>query len=98
MLLNPRLPELKTRKNKIGAGSIAATTYITFEDVKVLAEYLVGHEWMGFKYTLSYFDHERLLIAFLARRGARICLEAAMTWTQKREALKAVDWAASYDA
>lgn len=86
MLLIPRLPGVKTRKIEIGAGGMGATTYVTFEDVKVPAEYLVGQEGIGFKYTMSNFNHERLWIAFQALRGARICLEDAMTWCQKREA------------
>ena len=65
---------------------MSATTYITFEDVKVPASFLVGQEGLGFKYTMSNFNHERLWIAFQALRGARICLEDAMAWCQKREA------------
>lgn len=86
MLLIPRLDGIVTRKIEIGAGGMSATTYITFEDVKVPAEYLVGKEGMGFKYTMSNFNHERLFIAFQAIRGMRICLEDAMIWCQKREA------------
>lgn len=87
MLLIPRsIPGIRTRKIEIGAGGISATTYVIFEDVKVPAEYLVGQEGMGFKYTMSNFNHERLWIAFQAIRGARICLEDTMQWCQKREA------------
>jgi alkylation response protein AidB-like acyl-CoA dehydrogenase len=87
MLLIPRsVPGITTRKIEIGAGGMSATTYITFEDVKVPAEYLVGQEGHGFKYTMSNFNHERLWISFQAIRGARICLEDAMVWCQKREA------------
>lgn len=86
MLLIPRSAGITTRKIEIGAGGLSATTYITFEDVKVPVSYLVGEEGMGFKYTMSNFNHERLWIAFQAIRGARICLEDAMSWTQKREA------------
>jgi alkylation response protein AidB-like acyl-CoA dehydrogenase len=86
MLLIPRLPGISTRKIEIGAGGMSATTYVTFEDVKVPAEYLVGEEGMGFKYTMSNFNHERLWIAFQAVRGSRICLEDTMKWCQKREA------------
>jgi alkylation response protein AidB-like acyl-CoA dehydrogenase len=86
MLLIPRLPGVKTRKIEIGAGGMGATTYITFEDVKVPAEYLVGKEGMGFKYTMSNFNHERLFISFQAISGIRICLQDAMAWCQKREA------------
>jgi len=86
MLLIPRSEGIKTRKIEIGAGGMGATTYVTFEDVKVPVEYLVGEEGMGFKYTMSNFNHERLWIAFQAIRGARLCLEDAMVWCQKREA------------
>lgn len=87
MLLIPRsLPGITTRKIEIGGGSMTATTYITFEDVRVPSSYLVGQEGMGFKYTMSNFNHERLWIAFQALRGSRICLEDAMSWCLKREA------------
>lgn len=87
MLLIPRdVGGIMTRKIEIGATGMSATTYITFEDVKVPVEYLVGDEGMGFKYTMSNFNHERLWIAYQALRGARICLEDAMIWCQKREA------------
>ncbi|KAH8599118.1 acyl-CoA dehydrogenase/oxidase [Bisporella sp. PMI_857] len=86
MLLIPRLEGITTRKIEIGAGGMGATTYITFDDVKVPARYLVGKEGHGFKYTMSNFNHERLWIAFQALRGARICLEDAVAWVQKREA------------
>jgi alkylation response protein AidB-like acyl-CoA dehydrogenase len=87
MLLIPRdLEGIMTRKIEIGGSGMSATTYITFEDVKVPSEFLVGQEGMGFRYTMSNFNHERLWIAFQAIRGARICLEDAMIWCQKREA------------
>ncbi|KAH8808108.1 long-chain specific acyl-CoA dehydrogenase [Xylogone sp. PMI_703] len=86
MLLIPRSAGIKTRKIEIGAGGLTATTYVTFEDVKIPARYLIGEEGMGFKYTLSNFNHERLWIAFQAIRWARTCLEDAMAWCQKREA------------
>lgn len=87
MLLIPReAPGIMTRKIEIGAGGTSATTYITFEDVKVSTEYLVGQEGSGFRYTMSNFNHERLWISFQALRSARICLEDAMLWCQKREA------------
>jgi alkylation response protein AidB-like acyl-CoA dehydrogenase len=87
MILIPRsLNGIMTRKIEIGAGTMSATTYITFEDVRVPAEYLVGQEGMGFRYTMSNFNHERLWISFQALRGSRICLEDAMSWCRKREA------------
>jgi alkylation response protein AidB-like acyl-CoA dehydrogenase len=85
-LLIPRSEGLRTRKIEIGAGSISATTFVTFDDVKVPAEYLVGEEGKGFRYTMSNFNHERLWIAFQALRGCRSSVQDAMAWAQKREA------------
>jgi alkylation response protein AidB-like acyl-CoA dehydrogenase len=92
-LLIPRSEGLATRKIEIGAGSISATTFVTFDDVKVPAEYLVGEEGMGFRYTMSNFNHERLWIAFQALRGCRTSVEDAMIWAKKREAfgIKIID-------
>ena len=85
LLIDRHLPGIKCRKIEIGAGKLSATTYITFEDVEVPAEYLIGTENQGFKLVMSNFNHERLWIVFQALRGARICLHDAMTWAQKRE-------------
>jgi alkylation response protein AidB-like acyl-CoA dehydrogenase len=87
MLLIPRdLPGIKTRIIEIGAGKLSATTFISFEDVEVPASFLIGQEGGGFKLIMSNFNHERLWIVFQALRGARICLQDAMEWAQKREA------------
>jgi alkylation response protein AidB-like acyl-CoA dehydrogenase len=86
VILIPRSEGLRTRKIEIGAGSLSATTFVTFDDVKVPAEYLIGEEGKGFRYTMSNFNHERLWIAFQALRGCRASVQDAMAWAQKREA------------
>jgi alkylation response protein AidB-like acyl-CoA dehydrogenase len=86
MLLIPRSAGLRTRKLDVVAGPLSATTYVTFEDVKVPAEYLIGAEGQGFKQTMVNFNHERLWIAFQAIRGCRVALEDAFSWAIKREA------------
>ncbi|OSS51643.1 hypothetical protein B5807_03857 [Epicoccum nigrum] len=86
MLLIPRSAGLRTRKLDVVAGPLSATTYVTFEDVKVPAEYLIGAEGQGFKQTMVNFNHERLWIAFQAIRGCRVALEDAFSWALKREA------------
>ena len=86
MLLIPRSAGLKTRKISIGAGPLGATTFVTFEDVKVPVEYLIGQEGRGFQYTMTNFNHERLWIVFQALRGCRTSIQDAMSWAQKREA------------
>lgn len=86
MLLIPRSEGLKTRKLDVIAGPLSATTYVTFEDVKVPASYLIGAEGQGFKQTMVNFNHERLWIAFQAIRGCRIAMHDAFQWALKREA------------
>jgi alkylation response protein AidB-like acyl-CoA dehydrogenase len=85
LLIDRHLPGISCRKIEIGAGKLSATTYITFEDVKVPAEMLMGKEGGGFKFILSNFLHERIWIVFQALRGARTCLEDAFQWAMKRE-------------
>lgn len=75
-----------TRKIEVGVGSLSATTYVSFDDVKVPAEYLIGEEGLGFKYTMTNFNHERLWITFQALRGCRGSIQDTMNWAQKREA------------
>ncbi|KAH7389360.1 acyl-CoA dehydrogenase-like protein [Phaeosphaeria sp. MPI-PUGE-AT-0046c] len=86
MLLIPRSEGLKTRKLDVIAGPLSATTFVTFEDVLVPAEYLIGREGEGFKQTMVNFNHERLWIAFQALRGCRIAIHDAMSWSLKRVA------------
>jgi alkylation response protein AidB-like acyl-CoA dehydrogenase len=85
-LLIPRHSEgVNCRKIEIGAGRLSATTYITFEDVKVDASYLVGQEGGGFRLIMSNFNHERIWIVFQALRSARLCLQDTWAWAMKRE-------------
>ncbi|KAF1928616.1 acyl-CoA dehydrogenase NM domain-like protein, partial [Didymella exigua CBS 183.55] len=86
MLLIPRSEGVRTRKLEVVAGPLSATTYVTFEDVRVPAAYLIGREGEGFKQTMVNFNHERLWIAFQAIRGCRVALEDAFSWALKREA------------
>ena len=86
MLLIPRSEGLRTRPVHVIAGPLSATTYVTFEDVKVPVEYLIGAEGNGFRQTMVNFNHERLWIAFQALRGCRTAIHDAFRWALKREA------------
>ena len=65
----------------------SGTTYITFEDVKVPAEYVVGSADRGFKQLMTNLNHERWFVAVLANRHARTALEEALRYTQKRKTM-----------
>lgn len=86
MLLIPRSEGLRTRPVSVIAGPLSATTFVTFEDVKVPVEYLIGSEGAGFMQTMTNFNHERLWIAFQALRGCRVAIQDAFQWALKREA------------
>ncbi|PSN68648.1 acyl-CoA dehydrogenase-like protein [Corynespora cassiicola Philippines] len=86
MLLIPRSEGLRTRPVPVIAGPLSATTYVTFEDVKVPVEYLIGQEGHGFRQTMVNFNHERLWITFQALRGSRTAVQDAFQWALKREA------------
>lgn len=64
----------------------SGTTYITFEDVKVPVENLIGKENKGFRYIMHNFNHERWAIIIQSNRFARVCLEEALKFAQRRRA------------
>jgi len=67
-------------------GSVpSATTYVTFEDVKVPVQNLIGKENDGFKYIMHNFNHERWSIVVEASRLARVCFEEAFKYAMERK-------------
>ena len=63
----------------------SGTTYITFEDVKVPVENLLGKENQGFKVIMTNFNHERIGIIIQSVRFARVCYEESMAYAHKRK-------------
>ncbi|SJN44558.1 Isovaleryl-CoA dehydrogenase [Microbacterium esteraromaticum] len=57
---------------------------LTFQDVRVPAENLIGERGTGFRNFLSILDEGRIAIAALATGAAEGCLEAAVDYAQKR--------------
>ncbi|KAH8700176.1 putative acyl-CoA dehydrogenase [Talaromyces proteolyticus] len=62
----------------------SGTTYITFEDVKVPVENLIGKENQGFKVIMMNFNHERIGIIIQSIRFARVCYEESVKYGNKR--------------
>lgn len=85
MLLIERSPGVTTRQMQCSGVWPSGTTYITFEDVLVPVENLIGKENEGFKYVMYNFNHERWSIAAQALRFARVCLEEAIKYALKRK-------------
>jgi alkylation response protein AidB-like acyl-CoA dehydrogenase len=86
LLLIDRSPGVTTRQMNCSGVWSSGTTYITFEDVKVPVENLLGKENKGFKYIMNNFNHERWSIVIQANRFARVCLEESLKFAQKRRA------------
>ncbi|PWY86022.1 acyl-CoA dehydrogenase [Aspergillus heteromorphus CBS 117.55] len=62
----------------------SGTTYISFEDVKVPVENLIGKENQGFKVIMTNFNHERIGIIIQCVRFSRVCYEESMKYAHKR--------------
>ncbi|KAJ5788478.1 Acyl-CoA dehydrogenase N-terminal [Penicillium paradoxum] len=63
----------------------SGTTYVTFEDVKVPVENLIGKENQGFKVIMTNFNHERIGIVIQCVRFSRVCYEESMKYAHKRK-------------
>jgi len=85
LLLEKTMPGVTCRQMKCSGVWPSGTTYITFEDVKVPVENLIGEENAGFKYIMYNFNHERFQIIAQASRLARVCLEEAIKYSIKRK-------------
>jgi alkylation response protein AidB-like acyl-CoA dehydrogenase len=85
LLLVERGPGVTTRQMQCQGVWPSGTTYITFEDVKVPVENLIGVENHGFKCIMHNFNHERWAIVVQATRSARVCFEEAFKYAHKRK-------------
>jgi len=85
VLLIERGPGVVTRKMNCTGLWSSGTTFISFEDVKVPVENLIGRENEGFKIIMHNFNHERMTVIYQANRMARICYEEAFKYSFKRK-------------
>lgn len=75
---------VSTRKMDCQGVWSSGTTYITFEDVKVPVENLIGKENQGFKVIMTNFNHERIGIIIQCIRFSRVCYEESVKYAHKR--------------
>ncbi|KAI8093740.1 acyl-CoA dehydrogenase/oxidase [Halteromyces radiatus] len=85
MLLIERTEGVETKLIKTSSGSSAGTAYVTFENVKVPKENLLGVENQGFKVILSNFNHERYIMLCGASMAARLVVEDCFKWANQRK-------------
>ena len=85
LLLDRSMKGITTRQMACQGVWPSGTAFVTFQDVHVPVENVIGKLNDGFKYIMYNFNHERWGIAVQAQRFARVCLEEAMNHAQRRE-------------
>mmetsp|Transcript_11000 Transcript_11000/g.19438 ORF Transcript_11000/g.19438 Transcript_11000/m.19438 type:complete len:517 (+) Transcript_11000:53-1603(+) len=86
MILIERGEGVETKKIKTSYSPSAGTAYITFEQVKVPVENLIGFEDAGFLHAMYNFNHERWMIIAYIIAGARGMVEECFKWANQRVA------------
>ncbi|GAA6020388.1 hypothetical protein JCM11491_000334 [Sporobolomyces phaffii] len=84
-LLIPKTEGVTAKRMLMSGQWCAGTTFLTFEDVKVPVENLIGEKDKAFGYIMNNFRHERAMIIFVAQRLARVCIEDAMNYASRRK-------------
>src|SRR5438105_10215994 len=85
-VVESKTPGLTVGKKEQNMGQRASDTRgLTFEDVKVPAENLVGTEGQGFRLAMAAFDHTRPLVAAGAVGLARAAMEHAIEYAKTRK-------------
>ena len=84
LLIERSFSGVSTRRMDCQGVWSSGTTYITFEDVKVPVENLIGKENQGFKVIMTNFNHERIGIIIQAVRFSRVCYEESVKYANKR--------------
>ncbi|ODV91331.1 hypothetical protein CANCADRAFT_122631 [Tortispora caseinolytica NRRL Y-17796] len=85
LLIERSFGGVETRKLDCMGVWASGTTYISFEDVKVPVENLIGELNQGFKVIVTNFNHERMAICVQAARCARVCVEESIKYAHRRE-------------
>ncbi len=84
LLIERSLGGVSTRRMDCQGVWSSGTTYITFEDVRVPVENLLGKENQGFRAIMTNFNHERMGIIIQCLRFSRVCFEDAVRYANKR--------------
>jgi len=85
LVIPAELEGVRPTRMKTQGWWMSSTALVAFDNVRVPARYLVGKEGEGFKYIMSNFNHERFLLAAMANRYARVCLEDAIKYGRMRK-------------
>ncbi|GFZ46231.1 hypothetical protein JCM24511_04478 [Saitozyma sp. JCM 24511] len=84
VFLVPRGEGVETKQIKTSYSTAAGTAYITFDNVKVPAENMLGPEDGGLLVILSNFNHERWVMCCASARSSRMVVEECLKWASQR--------------
>ncbi|KAI0096071.1 acyl-CoA dehydrogenase-like protein [Nemania sp. FL0031] len=84
VLLIERGEGVETKPIKTSYSPTAGTSFITFDNVKVPVENLLGEENKGIYVILSNFNHERWSMAATSVRVSRLVVEECLKWAHQR--------------
>ncbi|KAL7422285.1 hypothetical protein Q5752_002931 [Cryptotrichosporon argae] len=85
VLLVERGEGVETKQIKTSYSTAAGTAYITFDNVKVPAENVLGPEDGGLLVILSNFNHERWVMCCGSARSSRFIVEECLKWSSQRQ-------------
>eukprot|EP01062_Namystynia_karyoxenos_P073343 TRINITY_DN70143_c0_g1_i1.p1 TRINITY_DN70143_c0_g1~~TRINITY_DN70143_c0_g1_i1.p1 ORF type:complete len:520 (+),score=141.16 TRINITY_DN70143_c0_g1_i1:91-1650(+) len=85
MLLIPRTEGVATKAIPTAYSPCAGTAYVTFTDVKVPVENLIGKENMGVIAIASNFNHERYGMCVMINERCRIMIDECFRWAINRK-------------
>ena len=84
MLLIPRGAGVETKQIPTTYSRSAGTAYVTFVDVKVPVENLIGKENKGFMCVMANFNHERWGMVVAVAERCRVVVEECFKWAKQR--------------
>ncbi|KAI1140543.1 acyl-CoA dehydrogenase NM domain-like protein [Hypoxylon sp. FL0543] len=84
VLIIERGEGVETKPIKTSYSTAAGTAYITFDNVKVPVENLLGEENKGIYVILANFNHERWAMACATIRQCRVIVEECLKWSHQR--------------
>ncbi|KAI9029866.1 acyl-CoA dehydrogenase/oxidase [Phycomyces nitens] len=85
MLFIERNENLETKAIKTSTSPAAGTAYITYENVKVPVENILGKEGQGFQVIMFNFNHERWYICGAMTGASRAVIEECFKWANQRK-------------
>ncbi|KAJ3073301.1 hypothetical protein HDU98_001851 [Podochytrium sp. JEL0797] len=85
MLLIERSEGVSTEPIKTSGTTSAGTAYVTFENVKVPVENLIGKDGGGFAVIMANFNHERWAMVAGCCAAARQIIEECFKWASQRK-------------